>query len=697
MHSFVRPSKYRYVYGTAYKRNICYEGLRVSESAWDTNIITVSSKSFAVNWNASGGGAFAVIPLSYTGRIPQSYPLFVGHKGPVTDTCFSPFNNSIIASASEDSTIRIWDIDYDYLTQPEIDPKSENEENVLNSPRSFDNPALVLSGHTKKVCHTKFNPAAENVLASSSGDLTIKLWDVQTGAEKSSFSDFSDNILSFDWNYNGSLIASTNRDKLLRIFDPRSESLVSSTQSHQGSKGSRVIWMGDTGKILTTGFTSSSTREIMVWDPANFSKPLIRLDVDTSSGILMPFYDMGSNMVYLAGKGDGNIRYYEFKDGSLYYLSEYKSSDPQRGMGALPKLSLNYKKFELMRLYKITSTNVIEPISFTAPRKGNSFLPDLYPPTPGQYPALSSKEYFDGETSNPTLIDLKSVYDGETPRIVDKAEADKLQSSAKSLSPALKSPTVAQAEPAQATFVVKPERQPLPRKKESNPFLSEKSKKLLNIISGDDKDEGGHENDEYEVKEENISFSEVKISNYVDHSKAVPSNAESATSITEKVEPIVSEQKDGVKVTKKMEALVISEPPKILSKDEIDQHVQTALDGYKKIMDQQISELQSKIEELQTSALSQTSTMSNEIKLKESEISSLKQSLEEQIKEHSTTFNKMTETVASLENSLNKTSSDLEEAKTDLNNQSSRIKELESQLTKTIESASALAAAAEKL
>lgn len=40
----------------------------------------------SVNWDSSGGGAFAVIPLNEKGRLPEHMPLFRGHTGPVLDT-----------------------------------------------------------------------------------------------------------------------------------------------------------------------------------------------------------------------------------------------------------------------------------------------------------------------------------------------------------------------------------------------------------------------------------------------------------------------------------------------------------------------------------------------------------------------------------------------------------------------------------
>lgn len=45
MNRFVRPSKYRHVYGTAAKRDYCYDNVRVSLNAWDTNMVQVNPVS----------------------------------------------------------------------------------------------------------------------------------------------------------------------------------------------------------------------------------------------------------------------------------------------------------------------------------------------------------------------------------------------------------------------------------------------------------------------------------------------------------------------------------------------------------------------------------------------------------------------------------------------------------------------------
>ncbi|ORZ08355.1 hypothetical protein BCR42DRAFT_144034 [Absidia repens] len=389
---FVRPSKYRHVYGTCAKRDYCYDNLRVSANAWDTNMVAVNPLFLSVNWQSSGGGSFGVIPLSTVGKLPENYPLYRGHTGPVLDTAFNPFNDYVVASGSEDSKVMIWNIPEEY---------DENLEEVT--------PVLKLSGHQRKVGQVLFHPVADNVLASASTDLTIKLWDIEKGQEKQEITGHTEIIQSLSWNYNGSLMATTCRDKRLRIFDVRSNKVVQEGSGHQGIKGSRVVWLGDTDRLVTTGFSRMSDRQLNLWDTTNLEKPIKSEFLDTSSGVNMPFYDADTKMLYLAGKGDGMIRYYEYENDALYFLSEFKSIDPQRGMAFMPKRAVNVSECEVARAYKV-GTTLIEPISFTVPRKSDAFQSDIFPPAISDEPALTADEWFGGKDANPNTMDLEAGF-----------------------------------------------------------------------------------------------------------------------------------------------------------------------------------------------------------------------------------------------------------------------------------------------
>jgi hypothetical protein len=107
-------------------------------------------------------------------------------------------------------------------------------------------------------------------------------------------------------------------------------------------------------------------------------------NIDTSSGVLHPYYDDDTNMVYVAGKGDGNIRYFEIvKDRPYcYYISVYNSSDAQRGLGTAPKRILNTKECEVMRFYKLHAKTLCEVVSFVIPRKVRCKLQQSGSPRP---------------------------------------------------------------------------------------------------------------------------------------------------------------------------------------------------------------------------------------------------------------------------------------------------------------------------
>eukprot|EP01114_Cavostelium_apophysatum_P010861 TRINITY_DN24_c0_g1_i1.p1 TRINITY_DN24_c0_g1~~TRINITY_DN24_c0_g1_i1.p1 ORF type:complete len:451 (-),score=132.88 TRINITY_DN24_c0_g1_i1:101-1453(-) len=390
MSRVVRSSKYRHVFGQPFKKEECYDELKVTRNAWDSNYVAASPLYFGVIWEGAGGGSFAVIPWSLSGKVDPKLPLITGHKNPILDIDWNPFNDSMIASASEDCYVKIWGI-----------PEGGLKENMSD-------PLQTLSGHKRKVGTVQFNPVANNVLATSSADYSVKVWDIEKGTAMNSIdAQHSDIINSSDWNTNGSLIVTTSKDKKIRVIDPRANSVVQEAVAHEGVKGGRSIWLGNKEKIFSCGFTKTSEREYAIWDPKDLSKPLNRTSVDSASGILMPFFDNDTNVLFLAGKGDGNIRYYEIVDEAPYihYLSEYKSNTPQRGMCLVPKRAVNVSDCEIVRALKV-GVKMVEPISFQVPRKSDIFQDDLYPDCYAGEPALTAEEWSSGKNENPKTRSL---------------------------------------------------------------------------------------------------------------------------------------------------------------------------------------------------------------------------------------------------------------------------------------------------
>lgn len=63
MRRVVRQSKFRHVFGQAVKNDQCYDDIRVSRVTWDSSFCAVNPRFVAIIVDASGGGAFLVLPL----------------------------------------------------------------------------------------------------------------------------------------------------------------------------------------------------------------------------------------------------------------------------------------------------------------------------------------------------------------------------------------------------------------------------------------------------------------------------------------------------------------------------------------------------------------------------------------------------------------------------------------------------------
>ncbi|KAK3671942.1 Coronin-like protein crn1 [Recurvomyces mirabilis] len=478
---FVRASKYRHVFGRSTRREQCYDNLRISKNAWDTNLIKANAKYLAVNWDASGGGAFAVLPLEEKGKVPEQIPLFRGHTATVLDTDWNPFNDDIVASGSDDCKVFLWQVPNDFSLHTDAEEPADVK------------PVGKLSGHSRKVGHVLFNPAAENILASSSGDYTVKLWDLEDGKPKLTLK-HTDIVQSLSWSANGSMLVTTSRDKKLRFWDVRQESPAHEVAGHTGAKSSRCTWLGDHDRVATTGFSKMSERQLGLWDLRNPTTPVGGdfMFLDSSSGIGMPFWDDGTQILFVGGKGDGNIRYFEYENNKFEPLSEYKSGDPQRGLAFMPKRGVNTHENEVMRAYKTVDDKIIEPISFIVPRRSETFQDDIYPPTVGLKPAVSSSEWLEGKTGLPPKFSMEDVFEGNEPKEYAASEAPKAAPAKTAPAPAPQTST--------APIAREPEPAPAPAAAREMPTMKE-NKQSMSAMASKFADKDGEADEEEEEEE----------------------------------------------------------------------------------------------------------------------------------------------------------------------------------------------------
>ena len=263
----------------------------------------------------------------------------------------------------------------------------------FGSPLFFKNLFGFTHGNRHLFCSFCF---PTTVLATGSADHTVKLWDIDSGEEKMTL-DCKDNLQDMQWSYAGDMMAVSCKDKMMRIFDPRTNAIVQECKPHEGSKCFKTCWLGKSNNIVTVGFTRQSKRQFSIWDSRDLTKAIHTESLDQSAGVIMPFFDEDSNVLFLAGKGDGNIRFYEIipEKPHCFSLSEYRGAGSQKGIAFIPKRHCDTKKCEVMRGMKLTA-NTVEPVSFIIPRKSDRFQVDIYPDTKAGVPALDADAYFGG-------------------------------------------------------------------------------------------------------------------------------------------------------------------------------------------------------------------------------------------------------------------------------------------------------------
>ncbi|XP_047494430.1 coronin-7-like isoform X3 [Penaeus chinensis] len=384
-----KVSKYKNAAPILPKKEDWVNDIKVGAPQSCGNHVKASAAFIAFNVENRGGGSLGVVPLDYKGRIDSTTPLVHGHSDLITDFDFSPFDDGMLATCSTDANVKIWHIPEGGLTE------------------SLANAEYALPQFDKRVENVLFHPTTEFILTVAYFD-TVKLWDIKHEKELFCFSGHEDQVQSTSWNGIGSMFVTSSKDRTIRIIDPRADKVAYEAESHKSPKDSRVVWLGNTDRILSTGYDGSRVREVRLRDLRNFSKPYKVQAFDSSTGIFMPLYDADTNMLFLAGKADVSIMYWEVaeKDPFLTEGLKHNGSVQTKGACLVPKRGLDVMTGEVNRLLQLTS-NAIIPITYQVPRKTyREFHADIFPETPGYVPSTSITQWLEGTSVQRKTISL---------------------------------------------------------------------------------------------------------------------------------------------------------------------------------------------------------------------------------------------------------------------------------------------------
>ncbi|VCW69911.1 unnamed protein product, partial [Gulo gulo] len=342
----------------------------------------------------SSGGQVAVLELQKPGRLPDTALPTLQNGAAVTDLSWDPFDPCRLAVGGEDARIRLW----------RVPPEGLQE--VLTTPEA------VLTGHTEKIYSLRFHPLATDVLASSSYDLTIRIWDLQAGAERLKLQGHRDQIFSLAWSPDGRHLATVCKDGYLRVYEPRGgPEPLQEGPGPSGARGARVVWVCDGHCLLVSGFDSRSERQLLLYPTeALAGGPLAVLGLDVAPSTLLPSYDPDTSLVLLTGKGDTRVFLYELLPEAPFFLecNSFTSPDPHKGFILLPKTECDVREVEFARCLRLRQTS-LEPVAFRLPRVRKEFFQDdVFPDTAVSWePVLSASAWLAGADGQLRLLSLQ--------------------------------------------------------------------------------------------------------------------------------------------------------------------------------------------------------------------------------------------------------------------------------------------------
>jgi WD40 repeat protein len=143
-----------------------------------------------------------------------------------------------LASASYDSTVKIWDVCTGHVM-------------------------LTLRGHASGVHAVAFSPDGK-LFASAGDDQKVRLWDACTAAEIRTFSGHTKHISGVCFSPDGARVASSSADNTARVWDAITGQELHTLTGHAGHFN--CVSFSPDGQLLSGGGGTEQKAELTVWD-----------------------------------------------------------------------------------------------------------------------------------------------------------------------------------------------------------------------------------------------------------------------------------------------------------------------------------------------------------------------------------------------------------------------------------------------
>ncbi|XP_050315408.1 transducin beta-like protein 3, partial [Anthonomus grandis grandis] len=168
----------------------------------------------------------------------------IAHQKDINCVTVSP-NDKIVASASQDKTVKLWSSDGLELTG-------------------------VLKGHKRGVWSVRFSPV-DQVVVTSSADCTIKLWSVANHSCLKTLEGHESSVLKAEFLSNGLQILSAGADGLIKVFNIKNSECQCTMDQHEGRIWALALKSDQSGFI-----TGGSDSFLIKWKDVTEERKLER-------------------------------------------------------------------------------------------------------------------------------------------------------------------------------------------------------------------------------------------------------------------------------------------------------------------------------------------------------------------------------------------------------------------------------------
>ena len=164
----------------------------------------------------------------------------------------------------------------------------------------------IIRGHSDVVHSVAFDPSG-SIIASGSGDKTIKLWDVITGNLIGTFLGHTDVVCSVSFSPSGKQIVSASVDSTIKIWDVEKGITIQTLKGHKGAVLSAVF--SSNGEKIAS---SSCDNMIIIWNANDFG---VEHELDGHTGTVISVAFSPDGKLVASASEDGTIRIWDVENG----------------------------------------------------------------------------------------------------------------------------------------------------------------------------------------------------------------------------------------------------------------------------------------------------------------------------------------------------------------------------------------------